>query len=159
MQAFIGLGSNLQNPVQQITMAFGELAKIPLTKVIATSPLYQNPPIGFSEQPDFINAVAELETRLPAQELLTELFTIEARQNRTRGVERNGPRTLDLDLLLYGNVCIETEQLTVPHPRMKQRAFVLYPLADIAGELSLPCGTQLSELLSQITRQHLLIMP
>jgi 2-amino-4-hydroxy-6-hydroxymethyldihydropteridine diphosphokinase len=158
MQAFIGLGSNLQNPVQQITKAFVELTEIPLTKVIATSPLYQNPPVGFSG-PDFINAVAELETTLSAQELLAELFAIEIKHGRTRGAARNGPRTLDLDLLLYGNVCIETEQLTIPHPRMKQRAFVLYPLADIAGELILPCGIQLSELLLQITRQHLLIMP
>jgi 2-amino-4-hydroxy-6-hydroxymethyldihydropteridine diphosphokinase len=135
--AFIGLGSNLQDPRGQLLRALDELAAIPASRLVARSPLYQSDPVGPPGQPDYVNAVARLDTELPAEKLLDALQAIEQGHQRQRTV-RWGPRTLDLDLLLYGDAVIETQRLQVPHPRMDQRAFVLYPLADIAPALIIP---------------------
>lgn len=145
--AFIGLGSNLQDPRAQLVRAFDELAAIPATRLAARSPLYRSDPMGPPDQPDYINAVARLDTRLPAETLLDALQAIEQAHQRQRTV-RWGPRTLDLDLLLYGDAVIAVEHLQVPHPQMHQRAFVLYPLADIAPTLVIPGHGPLPELLA-----------
>jgi 2-amino-4-hydroxy-6-hydroxymethyldihydropteridine diphosphokinase len=133
--AYVGIGSNLKDPRAQVQQAFGELDGLPHTRVAKTSSLYRTAPIGHPEQPDYINAVAQLETGLPAERLLAELQALEARQGRERSFP-NAPRTLDLDILLFGNARIHSEALTFPHPRMHERAFVLKPLLEIAPELA-----------------------
>jgi 2-amino-4-hydroxy-6-hydroxymethyldihydropteridine diphosphokinase len=135
---YIGLGSNLQEPVQQVRRAIAALEHLPQTQRVRVSSLYRSPPMGPADQPDYINAVAMLETTLSAQELLRELQNIEARQGRVRGAVRWGARTLDLDILLYGQQTINTEQLTIPHAGLHQRPFVLYPLQEIAPTLTIP---------------------
>jgi 2-amino-4-hydroxy-6-hydroxymethyldihydropteridine diphosphokinase len=132
--AFVGIGSNLEDPRAQVLNAFSELDRMPHTRVVKKSSLYRTAPIGHAEQPDFINAVAQLETGLPAERLLAELQDVEARHGRERSFP-NAPRTLDLDILLFGNASLRSGVLTVPHPRMHERAFVLKPLLEIAPEL------------------------
>ena len=132
--AYIGIGSNLDDPRAQVLQAFTELDQLPHTRVVKKSSLYRSAPIGHAAQPDFINAVAQLETGLPAECLLAELQALEARHGRQRSFP-NAPRTLDLDVLLYGNAEIRSTTLTVPHPRMRERAFVLKPLLEIAPDL------------------------
>jgi 2-amino-4-hydroxy-6-hydroxymethyldihydropteridine diphosphokinase len=136
-QAYVGLGANLGEPSKSIEQAFRELDALPRTRVKARSPLYRASPIGHADQPDFVNAVAELRTALTPGELLAALLEIEARHGRERSFA-NAPRTLDLDLLLYGEEVLESERLTVPHPRMHERAFVLKPLLDIAPGIKIP---------------------
>jgi 2-amino-4-hydroxy-6-hydroxymethyldihydropteridine diphosphokinase len=154
--AYIGLGSNLQQPIEQVKRALQQLAKIPHTSLLAASPLYRSVPLGPADQPDYINAVAALATRLSALELLDVLQAIEKQQGRVREGERWGPRTLDLDLLLYGDLQIQTERLTVPHPGLGERNFVLYPLYNIAGEdLLIPGLDTLGHLLQACPRQGL----
>lgn len=143
VRCFIGLGSNLDDPARQLQCALAALAALPHCRLGAVSPHYRNPAIGPGSQPDFINAVAELHTSLEASALLTLLQGIETAQGRQRGV-RWAARTLDLDLLLYGDSVIATATLEVPHPRMLERNFVLYPLYDIAPALILPDGSSLS---------------
>ena len=146
VRCFIGLGSNLEDPVNQIETAFQELAELEFCTLLNKSSLYSSAPVGPQDQPDFVNAVAELETSLEAHALLDQLQGIEQAHQRIR--ERHwGPRTLDLDLLLYGSEQINTERLTVPHAFMKERSFVLYPLSEINPELEFPDGTPLSQLL------------
>lgn len=135
--AYIGLGSNLEEPRTQVERAFDELAGLPRTRVVRRSSLYRTAPIGHAVQPDFINAVAALDTELDARELLGELQAIEARHARRRSFA-NAPRTLDLDLLLYGAERIDSPALVVPHPRMHERAFVLQPLLEIAPAAQIP---------------------
>jgi 2-amino-4-hydroxy-6-hydroxymethyldihydropteridine diphosphokinase len=132
--AYIGIGSNLEDPRAQVLQAFTELDRLPHTRVVKKSSLYRTAPIGHADQPDFINAVAQLETGLPAERLLAELQEVEARHGRARSFP-NAPRTLDLDVLLYGNAEIRSATLTVPHPRMHERAFVLKPLLEISPQL------------------------
>ena len=132
--AYVGIGSNLQEPEKQVRQAFDELDRLPHTRIVRKSSLYRTAPIGHETQPDFINAVAQLETGLPAERLLAELQGIEKRHGRERTF-RNAPRTLDLDLLLFGESKLNLPQLTVPHPRMHERAFVLKPLLEIAPQL------------------------
>jgi 2-amino-4-hydroxy-6-hydroxymethyldihydropteridine diphosphokinase len=146
MRCFIGLGSNLANPEQQIRAAVSALNTHPDIQFGQLSPLYRNPAIGPGKQPDYINAVAELFTALKPLALLHELQTIENAQGRMRTVHW-GARTLDIDLLLYGMEVIASETLAVPHPRMTTRNFVLYPLHDLAPDLLLPDGTALAALL------------
>ncbi len=146
--AYIGIGSNLADPVSQVQQAVLALKKLPQTGAIACSPLYRSQPWGVPGQPDYINAVAALETTLPALELLTQLQAIETAQGRVRTV-RWGPRTLDLDILLYGGLQLDGPRLIIPHPRLRERAFVLYPLHDLAPALRLPDGTTLATLLAQ----------
>jgi 2-amino-4-hydroxy-6-hydroxymethyldihydropteridine diphosphokinase len=132
--AYVGIGSNLDDPRAQVMSAFDELDKLPHSRVVRKSSLYRSAPVGYAAQPDFVNAVAQLETGLPAERLLAELQAIEAQHGRTRSFA-NAPRTLDLDLLLFGDAKIASPALTVPHPRMHERAFVLEPLLEIAPHL------------------------
>jgi 2-amino-4-hydroxy-6-hydroxymethyldihydropteridine diphosphokinase len=137
VRAFIGLGANLGEPEAQVRRAIAALGTLPRTRLLATSSLYRSAPVGVGEQPDFINAVAQIETALSARALLEELLTAEARFGRERP-SPGAPRTLDLDLLLYGDEVIAAPGLAVPHPRMHERAFVLMPLAEIAPQVSIP---------------------
>lgn len=152
--AFIGLGSNLASPRAQVEQALAELAQLPETCLVASSPLYQSTAVG-PEQPDYINAVACINTNLAPLYLLDQLQALEQAHQRVR-IEHWGPRTLDLDLLLYGDKIIDHPRLQVPHPYLKQRNFVLYPLAAIAGGLVLPCGTSLVALLKETPAQGLI---
>jgi len=135
--AFVGLGANLGDPRAQVLEALRALDAIPGTKVTARSSLYRSAPVGGEPQPDYVNAVARLETALSAPALLAELHAIEHRHGRERSA-RNAPRTLDLDLLLFGAERIDAPALGVPHPRMHERAFVLAPLAEIAPDADVP---------------------
>lgn len=135
--AYIGIGSNLGNPRAQVLAAFEELARLPATRLTGRSALYASAPVGAPPQPDYVNAVARVETRLGAAPLLHELQAIERRRGRARPFA-NAPRTLDLDLLLYGDGAVSTPELTVPHPRMHERAFVLAPLLDLAPGIEIP---------------------
>jgi 2-amino-4-hydroxy-6-hydroxymethyldihydropteridine diphosphokinase len=139
-RAFIGLGSNLAHPRRQLAAALARLDAAPGVRVLAVSPYYVTAPIGGVPQPDYVNAVAKVATTLPPHTLLARLQKIELRQHRRHDATtlRNAPRTLDLDLLLYGARRIRSPQLTVPHPRMHQRAFVLAPLTDIAPAVTIP---------------------
>jgi 2-amino-4-hydroxy-6-hydroxymethyldihydropteridine diphosphokinase len=132
--AYIGIGSNLEDPRAQVLQAFTELERLPHTRVVKKSSLYRTAPIGHADQPDFINAVAQIETGLPAERLLAELQDLEARHGRKRSFP-NAPRTLDLDVLLYGELALDLPNLKIPHPRMHERAFVLKPLLEIAPDL------------------------
>ena len=135
--AFVGLGANLGEPERRVREALGELDAIPHTRVVRRSSLYRSEPLGFAAQPPFVNAVAQLETGLPAERLLAELHALEARHGRQRRFP-NAPRTLDLDLLLFGNATLDLPGLRIPHPRMHERAFVLAPLVEIAPEAAVP---------------------
>lgn len=146
VRAYIGLGSNLDAPIAQVRKALAALAQLPRSRLVAVSPLYRTPPLGPADQPDYINAVAALDTELEPLALLDELQQIENWQGRVRGPLRWGPRTLDLDLLLYGDSVIASERLTVPHPGLRERPFVIFPLQAIAPELRLPDGTPLASL-------------
>lgn len=139
-RVYIGLGSNLDNPLAQVTKAVAALKTIANTQWVALSPWYQSAPIG-PEQPDFINGVAALDTTLSPIAMLDALQAIEQGHQRVREIHW-GPRTLDLDILLWGNNTIDEPRLQVPHPFLKERAFALKPLLDIAPEITLPCGTR-----------------
>ncbi len=143
--AWVGLGSNLANPINQVLQAFIELDQIPRTRLIKQSALYESEPFGPVEQDNFINAVAALETALSPIELLDQLQAIEALHHRERKVHW-GPRTLDLDILLFGNEQLCIERLNVPHPYLAERNFVLYPLLALEPELTLPSGIKLQAL-------------
>ena len=136
-RAFVGLGSNLRSPERQILLAFDELAVLPGSRLSGRSSLYKTAPVGYADQPDFVNAVAELWTQLSAEGLLEALLEIERRHGRVRGIP-NGPRTLDLDVLLFGDHEVRSERLHLPHPRAHERAFVLYPLVEVAPEVAIP---------------------
>ena len=136
-KAFIGLGANLGDPQAQVRRAFAALAELPRTRLLAASSLYRSAPVGVVAQLDFVNAVAEVETALTARALLEALLAEEKRSGRTREFP-NAPRTLDLDLLLFGDHVIVEPGLVVPHPRMHERAFVLAPLAEIAPDIAIP---------------------
>lgn len=147
--AFVALGSNLGDPQSRVKQGFAALGALPRSTLRARSRLYRTPPWGIIDQPDFVNAAACVETALEPRELLDALLAIETRAGRVRGV-RNGPRTLDLDLLLYGDRVIATPDLTVPHPRLHERAFVLLPLADIAPNLDVPGHGRVIDLLARV---------
>ena len=132
--AYVGIGSNLDDPRTHVLKALDELDELPHTRLVKKSSLYKSEPVGYPAQPDFVNAVAQLETGLPAERLLAELHGLEARHGRKRSFD-NAPRTLDLDVLLYGELSLDTPGLRIPHPRMHERAFVLRPLLEIAPEL------------------------
>ncbi len=150
IRVYIALGSNLAKPLDQVNCALEALAHLPRTRLVQTSSLYRSKPLGPQDQPDFLNAVVALDTQLPAHELLDGTQSIELNQGRVRKAERWGPRTLDLDMLLYGNEVITTDRLTVPHYDMKNREFMLYPLAEIAPDLVFPDGETLQELLKRV---------
>jgi 2-amino-4-hydroxy-6-hydroxymethyldihydropteridine diphosphokinase len=146
--AFIALGSNLGDARAQVLAAFDALAQLPGTRLLARSPLYLTPPWGVLEQPPFVNAVAHIDTVLPPHELLDALLAIERAAGRVRDGERWGPRTLELDLLHLDGVVLSDERLSLPHPRIRERAFVLLPLHDLAPELQLPGQGRVADLLS-----------
>jgi 2-amino-4-hydroxy-6-hydroxymethyldihydropteridine diphosphokinase len=135
--AYVGVGSNLDGPQRQVVQALGELAGIPATRVVGRSSLYRSAPIGHTAQPEFVNAVAALDTALDPEALLGELQAIEARHGRCRSFP-NAPRTLDLDLLLYDDAEHRSARLTLPHPRMHERAFVLKPLVELEPGITIP---------------------
>ncbi|CCJ91940.1 2-amino-4-hydroxy-6-hydroxymethyldihydropteridine diphosphokinase [Cronobacter turicensis] len=148
--AFIALGSNLAEPLSQVNNALAALARIPHSRIVATSSFYRTPPLGPQDQPDYLNAAVALETTLSAEALLDNTQRIELEQGRVRKAERWGPRTLDLDIMLFGDATINTERLTVPHYDMKNRAFMLLPLSEIAPALRFPDGERLADVLERL---------
>lgn len=144
--AYVGLGSNLDDPVRQVRNALAELARLPRTHLVASSSLYRSPPMGPPDQPDFVNAVAGLLTTLSPEELLHATQAIEDAHGRRRGAPRWGPRTLDLDLLLYGELRRTDAALTLPHAGLAERPFVLIPLLELAPGLRLPGGPPIARL-------------
>lgn len=137
--AYVGIGSNLEDPASQVRRAIEGLGSVPETRLVAVSDLYRNPPLGPQDQPDYVNAVAGLLTRLSPEELLVELHRLEDSQGRTRTEgDRWGPRIIDLDLLVFGHRTINKPGLNLPHPGISERNFVLFPLCDIAPTLAVP---------------------
>lgn len=136
--AYIALGSNLASPLEQVNAAVNAIGDIPDSRILAVSSFYRTPPLGPQDQPDYLNAALALETSLLPETLLDHTQRIELQQGRTRKAERWGPRTLDLDIMLFGDEVIHTERLIVPHYDMKNRGFMLWPLFEIAPELTFP---------------------
>ena len=147
--AFIALGSNLENPAAQVQAGLRALAVLPHTRLTGASSLYRNPAMGVHDQPDFVNAVASVGTRLVPRALLEALLTIERAHGRVRDFP-NAPRTLDLDIVLYGEEVIDEPGLTIPHPRMIERAFVLVPLAEIAPHAIVPGAGSAAHLAARV---------
>lgn len=150
IRVYIALGSNLAQPLQQVNTALEALAHIPRTQLMLCSSFYRTKPLGPQNQPDFLNAVAALDTQLPPEQLLDHTQAIERNQGRVRKDRRWGPRTLDLDIMLYGDRVIHTDRLTVPHYGLKEREFMLYPLAEIAPDLVFPDGETLADCLKRV---------
>lgn len=149
--AFVGIGSNLGEPEQQIAAALEQLAAEEGIELVAVSALRETEPVGYLHQPSFVNGAAQLETELPPRELLERLLSIEARLGRVRGEgPRFGPRTIDLDLLVYGDETIDEPGLTVPHPRLPERRFALEPLAELAPNLEIPGLGAVQALLAEL---------
>ncbi len=148
-RAFVGLGSNMEDPAGQVRRGFADLDALAHTRVVQRSRIYRSKPVGYADQPDFANAVAEIRTGLAPRRLLRELLDIEQRHGRIRSV-RNGPRTLDCDLLLYAGCVMAEPELILPHPRMHERAFVLLPLNDLAPELEIPGRGRVASLLAGV---------
>ena len=136
-RAAIAIGSNLDDPEARVRLAFDELGRLPSTRLLARSALYRTAPVGFLDQPAFVNACALVETSLGARELLAALLAIERRHGRVRDVP-NGPRTLDLDIVLFDELVVHEHGLTLPHPRAHERAFVLAPLLDVWPDAIIP---------------------
>ena len=148
MQVYLGLGSNLENPIEQLRAARTAIANVNGISEINFSSLYRSPPMGGKQQPDYVNAVMAIETELSPLELLTVTQTIENEQGRVRS-ERWGARTLDIDILLFGDDVLNFPDLIVPHYGMTERAFVLYPLFEIAPDLEIPTHGKLADLVSR----------
>jgi 2-amino-4-hydroxy-6-hydroxymethyldihydropteridine diphosphokinase len=156
-RAYVALGANLGDPAATVRAACAALARIAGARLVAASSLYRTAPVGLRDQPDFINAVAALDvdsTVLPAPTFLAALFAIEVEFGRVRTV-RNAPRTLDLDLLLYGDARNDDPALTLPHPRLAERAFVLAPLAEIAPQLEIAGLGHVADLLAGVAAQRI----
>ena len=150
--AFIGLGANLADPGAQVLRALDELAHLPRCALLARSSLWRSAPVGYADQPEFINAVVELQTRLAPRVLLNYLLEIETRFGRDRSEsEKWGPRELDLDLLTFGDESIDEPGMHIPHPHLHERAFVLVPLAEIAPSLKISGVGIVSELLASVS--------
>ncbi|HDS9361051.1 TPA: 2-amino-4-hydroxy-6-hydroxymethyldihydropteridine diphosphokinase [Enterobacter cancerogenus] len=145
--AYIALGSNLASPLEQVNAAVNAIGEVPQSRIVAVSSFYRTPPLGPQDQPDYLNAAVALETELDAETLLDNTQRIELQQGRVRKAERWGPRTLDLDIMLFGNDVINTARLTVPHYDMKNRGFMLWPLFEIAPALTFPDGIALQAVL------------
>lgn len=156
--AFVGLGSNLEDPISQLQRAFADLDALPGTRLVARSSLYRSAPVGYLDQPDFVNAVARLETSLTPQDLLKSLLNIEHVHGRERTF-RNAPRTLDLDVLLYDELQMHEHGLTIPHPQMHLRAFVLQPLLELAPTCAIPGVGRAAQALDECADQSLERMP
>jgi len=155
--AFIGLGSNLDEPNEQVHQALTALANLASCKELESAPWYSSKAIGPEGQPDYINTVARLKTLLSPTELLTQLHNIENAQGRQRLV-RWGARTLDLDLLLYNDIELNTDKLTIPHPEIRNRSFVLLPLYNLSPTLILPNGEKLETLVQQCDQSDLTLL-
>ena len=153
--AWVGLGGNLGDPAAALQDALDALDRIFGVELTAVSSVYQSAPVGLSAQPDFLNAVARIDTSLEPVELLEQLLRIETEQGRVRVGERFGPRLIDLDLLLYNETVLQSEGLTLPHPRMLERRFVLEPLAELEGNMGLPGGHRLCDCLKACSDQRL----
>ncbi|MBU2709454.1 2-amino-4-hydroxy-6-hydroxymethyldihydropteridine diphosphokinase [Zooshikella harenae] len=158
ISSYIALGSNLDEPLTHIIAGLQGLHQLPDTTIEAVSGLYSTPPLGPEGQQNYLNAVAQINTTHPPLALLDALQSIEQQQGRKRLV-RWGPRTLDLDILLYGNQVINHERLVVPHAEMNNRSFVLLPLADIAKDLVLPSGTTVRQLATNIDKTGITLLP
>lgn len=154
---FIALGANLDDPYRQIEVAMGELATLPDSRLIARSGLYASKPAGYVDQPDYVNAVAEIETGLAPRDLLDRLLEIERHHGRQREF-RNSPRTLDLDILLYDQLQMDEAGLHLPHPRMHERAFVLQPLAEIAPNAIIPGRGDVNHALAGVVRDSVRLL-
>lgn len=154
-RACVGLGSNLENPARQVRTALEKLRATPGIEIVAISGFYRSAPLGPAGQDDYCNAVCSISTSLSAQELLRKLQAIETAMARARGGPRWGPRVIDLDLLLYGDAIIATPELTVPHPEMHRRNFVLAPLAEIAPDVVIPGHGMAADLAERIGREGL----
>ena len=150
-RAAIALGSNMEEPLVQVRLAFDELAALPSTVMVKRSSLYRTVPVGYAEQPPFINAVALVDTKLGPRALLDHLLEIERRHGRVRDIP-NGPRTLDLDIVLYGEQVIDEPGLKVPHPRAHERAFVLAPLVDVWPEAVIPGHGRAADCFAKVAR-------
>ncbi|MDV5355264.1 2-amino-4-hydroxy-6-hydroxymethyldihydropteridine diphosphokinase [Kosakonia sp. SMBL-WEM22] len=148
--AFIALGSNLASPLEQVNAAIAALGEIPGSRIVACSSLYRTPPLGPPDQPDYLNAAVALETTLAPEALLDHTQRIELQQGRVRKAERWGPRTLDLDIMLFGELTLQTARLTIPHYDMKNRGFMLWPLFEIAPDLRFPDGEALQAVLTRL---------
>ncbi len=151
--AYVGLGANLGDAPATLRDAVAELAALPQTRLVAQSSLYRSAPVD-ADGPDFFNAVVALDTGLEAADLLVQLQRIEQAHGRLRS-HANAPRTLDLDLLLHGQACMQTAALTLPHPRLHRRAFVLAPLAEIAPDLAIAGHGPVRDLLRQVADQRI----
>ena len=149
MDCYLGLGSNLDKPAAQLDAALAALDNVQDTRLVNCSSFYRSKPLGPSDQPDFLNAVALIDTGLPALQLLGQLQYIEDRQGRVRNGPRWGPRSLDLDMLLYGHEIIDEPGLRVPHPEIRHRNFVLMPLLELAPDLEIPGIGRADELLAR----------
>ncbi|OZI15025.1 2-amino-4-hydroxy-6-hydroxymethyldihydropteridine diphosphokinase [Sodalis-like symbiont of Philaenus spumarius] len=154
-RVWLAIGSNLAEPLQQVSAALVALASMPQTRLVVCSSYYRSRPLGPQDQPDFLNAVVALDTTLAPETLLDHTRAIELHQGRTRKAHRFGPRTLDLDILLFGERIIAIPRLTVPHYDMHNREFMLYPLAELAPDLQFPNGVPLAERLRQVPRNGL----
>ena len=156
--AFVALGSNLGDPAQQIRSALRALAALPGTRLVRQSSFYRNPPEGGLAQPEFVNAAAQIETRASPRELLDSLLEIERAHGRAREFP-NAPRPLDLDVVLYGDQVVREPGLTIPHPRMLDRPFVLVPLAEIAPDAVVPGRGRVAELAAKLDASGLIKLP
>lgn len=150
IEAWIGLGANLGDRAAMLDAALGRIDRLTETRLCGVSRYYLTPPWGDTDQPEFLNAVARASTGLTADELLRGLLAVELELGRERSQQRWGPRVIDLDLLLYGDACIDRPDLTVPHPRLHERAFVLVPLLELAPDLTVPGQGRADALLEQL---------
>ena len=151
--AYIAIGSNLASPLEQVNAAVQAIGEIPDSRVVAVSSFYRTPPLGPQDQPDYLNAAVALETALAPDELLSHTQRIELQRGRVRKAERWGPRTLDLDIMLFGQEIIHTDTLTVPHYDMHNRGFMLWPLYEIAPSLHFPDGITLQQRLDALAAE------
>ena len=149
-RVYIAIGSNLASPLEQVNAALAALAEIPDSQIVAVSPFYRTPPLGPQDQPDYLNAAVALDTDLAPDTLLDHTQRIELQQGRERKAHRWGPRTLDLDIMLFGDRQIATPRLTVPHYDMKNRAFMLLPLVHIAPDVCFPDGVKVADILANL---------
>jgi 2-amino-4-hydroxy-6-hydroxymethyldihydropteridine diphosphokinase len=159
VRAYIGLGANLGDPARQLRAALDGIARLPMSRMLRASSLYRSPPMGPADQPPYCNAVCEIETALAPRELLDGLLALERAAGRTRGGDRWGPRTLDLDILHIEQVVLDEPRLHLPHPGLRQRRFVLIPLAALAPDLHIPGMGRVGDLAAQIGDEGIELWP
>ena len=152
---FIALGSNLENPKEQVKKGILSIKKIEGVRLLNESNLYETPPVGILDQPNFVNAVIKIDSNLGPYEILNELLKIENIAGRVR-IGKNGPRTLDLDILLFNNLILNEKKLTIPHPRMHERLFVLMPLKDIDEAIVIPNHGAIIDIINKLTPENII---